>query len=874
MRALLLPAFLMTISLASAQTKDPLRLGREITPTFQSIHLTVDPRHPEFSGQTTIELTAHQTVSQFRLHARDMKLDRVSLHGKGGTMAVTHESSVEKGLVTAKTAHPLAPGAYTLEIDFSAKFNTQAASLYRMETGGAAYAFTQFESDDARGAFPCWDEPEFKYPFQLTLTVPRADLAVTNTPIEKETVMESVTGEYKIVVFKKTPPLPTYLLAIAVGPLESVPVADLRVPGLIIAPRGQAALTAEAVKVTAPILTALEKYFGRPYPYEKLDQIAVPEFWPGAMENAGLVTYADSILLVDSRAASVVQKRNLVAVMAHELSHMWFGDLVTMEWWDDLWLNESFASWMGDKITHQLYPELSIDTEEIAGADRAMLTDAKPSTRAIRQPVAANENFLQAADELAYQKGQRVLGMFERWIGPEKFRQGVVDYLKAHEWKNAAAADLWKAFGAAAGKDINTPMATFLDQGGVPLVSVEPAKGGIMLRQHRFLNHSVNAPAAMWQIPVVLKFSAGGPKTILLTSAEQFVPLEGTPAWVHPNAGEEGYYRWTVPAAMLEAMSESNTTGKANGTLGLAHLDLRERVGLITNVSALLDAGEIHGDEYLRVLGRFANDDAPQVINSLLNGLSKVESAFLTPELEEAYAAYLRKTLGPALHRWGLVKKAGEPEAVSFLRPRLLYRLANEGRDAALMSEAQKLGHDYMHDPASIDPALATNALRLAAIRGDAAMFDDYRQRFETTQIPADRQRYLVSLGEFRDPALVTSALTYALDGKTRPQEVLTIPSVVSEGDLKNEDLAYEWMTGNYEAIVKRIPPDVAAFLPQFAEGCSEERLERAKAFFADPKHQVEGTQKELAKVADSVTNCVSLRKREGAAVAEFLRKN
>ncbi len=851
---------LMTLP-ASAQMKDPLRLTREVIPASQSIQLTVDPRRQEFSGQTVIDLEVRESVSQFRFHARDMKLDRVTLHHGTERIEVAHESGVSKGLVTARASRPLVPGSYILEIEFSAPFNTQATSLYRMETGGAAYAFTQFESDDARGAFPCWDEPEFKYPFQITLTVPCGDLAVTNTPIE----WVKPVGVSTIIRFKKTPPMPTYLLAIAVGPLETVPVPDLRIPGRIIAPKGQAALTAEAMKVTAPILAALEEYFQRPYPYEKLDQIAVPEFWPGAMENAGLVTYADSILLVDSRAASVVQKRNLCAVMAHELSHMWFGDLVTMEWWDDLWLNESFASWMGDKITHQLYPELSIDTEEIAGADRAMLTDAKPSTRAIRQPVSANENFLQAADELAYQKGQRVLGMFERWMGPEKFRQGVIDYLKAHEWKNAAAADLWKALGAAAGKDINTPMATFLDQGGVPLVSVEPAKDGITLRQHRFVNYGVKGNGEMWQIPVVLKTSSGETYAVLLTGREQHVALGKEIAWVHPNAGEEGYYRWKVPGSMLDAMTEAPAR---------AHLSVRERVGLIANVTALLDAGEIHGDEYLRVLGRFADDTAPQVINSLLNGLSKVEIAFVTEPLEGAYAAYLRKTLRPAFDRWGLEKKSGEPDAVSFLRPRLLYRLANEGRDAALMKEAQRLAHAYAHDAASIDPALATNALRLSAMRGDGALFSEYQRRFETTQIPADRQRYLLSLGEFRDPALVGRALEYALDSKTRPQEVLTIPNVISEGDLVNEDRAFEWMTANYAAIVKRIPPDVAAFLPQFADGCSEARLERATKFFADPAHQVEGTQKELAKVADSVANCVSLRKREGPSVAEFLRKH
>jgi alanyl aminopeptidase len=852
MRRLVLLVLLMTTSLLAQNAKDPLRLGRDVTPSFQFIHLNVDPRQPDFHGFTRIELTVHKSITEFRFHARDMKLETMVMKdAKGGQVAVSHSDVGGKGLMAVKAQRAIAPGAYTLEMEFSAKFNTQAASLYRMDTGGAAYVFTQFESDDARGAFPCWDEPEFKYAFQLKISVPAEDMVVTNTPVEST---EPRLG--KTVTFKKTPPMPTYLLAIAVGPLEAIPVPGLKIPGSIIAPKGQAKLAAEAAKVTPPILEALEKYFGRPYPYEKLDQIAVPEFWPGAMENAGLVTYADSILLVDSKAMSVTQKRNLVAVMAHELSHMWFGDLVTMEWWDDLWLNESFASWMGDKIGHQLYSELSLDTEEIAGADRAMLTDAKLSTRAVRQHVSANENFLQTADELAYQKGQRVLGMFEHWIGPEKFRQGVIDYMKAHEWKNATAADLWSALGTAAGKDITKPMTTFLDQGGVPLVTVEPVAGGIKLHQQRFLNYGVTAPAANWQIPVVLKFSGNVTKAVLLTGAEQFVPMDGPVKWVHPNADEAGYYRWKVPADMLVAMA----------------MNVRERVGLIANLSALLDAGEIHGDDYLRVLGHMANDGMPQVINSLLNALNKMETAFITGDLEEAYAKYLQKTLGPAMSRWGVEKKPGEAEAVSFLRPRLLYRLANEGRDTALLEHAEKLAESYVKDPSSIDPALASNALRLSAIRGDGKRFDAYQQRFETTQVPADRQRYLVSLGEFRNPELVKRAMAYALEGKLRPQELLTIPNVVSNGSLKNDNAGYEWMTGNYATIVKRIPPDFAAFLPQFADGCSEERLEKAKKFFADPAHQAEGTLKELAKVSDSVTNCVGLRKREGKAVADYLR--
>src|SRR5258706_9828782 len=342
-----LPAILALASgalaapLGAVETADPGRLARDVVPTFQAVRLVLDPAQAEYRGTAHVELNVARPTAVFGFHAEGPVLSALKLRGAGGEVPLRHTVGA-RGLVRAEADRPIPPGAYTLDIDFTAPFDTRAAGLYRATVRGESYAFTQFEADDARKAFPCWDEPSFKFPYQLTVVVPEKDLAVSNTPIESETAR----GGQKTVVFKRTPSLPSYLLAIAVGPFDTVPIPGLSVPGRVVAVKGSGGMAAEAARITPPLVAALERYFGRSYPFEKLDLIAVPEFWPGAMENAGAITFAEGILLVD-QAASSQQERRLVEITAHELAHMWFGDLVTMAWWDDLWLNESFASWMG-----------------------------------------------------------------------------------------------------------------------------------------------------------------------------------------------------------------------------------------------------------------------------------------------------------------------------------------------------------------------------------------------------------------------------------------------------------------------------------------------------------------------------------------------
>jgi alanyl aminopeptidase len=632
--------------------------------------------------------------------------------------------------------------------------------------------------------------------------VPEAHLAIANTLPEKETIENG----WKTITFRKTKPLPSYLLAIATGPLETVEIPNLGVPARVVTVKGQSQLAAAAVEMTGPILRALEAYFGGPYPYDKLDLLAVPEYWAGAMENPGAITYSDNILLLDPQTTTLAEKRRLARVTAHELAHMWFGDLVTMTWWDDLWLNESFADWMGDKITHQVYPEFNWDLTALEGTLAVMSEDARPSTSPIRRPMESTDNLFENVG-LAYEKGKAVLGMFERWVGPETFRRGVLAYLEAHAWGNATADDLWRALDKASGKKLSEAMAGFIEQPGFPLVEVTSVSGSkVTLAQHRFRVLGVEQEDMAWQIPVGLKYGRGTEvktETVLLDMSEKTFDLGVDAEWVMPNAGSEGYYRWAVPPRMLDAISSR----------ALQALNPRERIGLVSNSGALMTAGALGGDDYLRTLNALAVDPEPLVLGSLLDALEGVKMAMIPPEEETAFAAFVRRTFGPAL---------------------------------------------------------VPVVIRLAAHDGDRTLYEDYRKRAENAANPGLRQQFLGALGSFRDPELRAATLRYSAESSIRPNEIFAVTGGIMETEAGREAL-YRWITGNYDAITGRLPQEFASFLPFIASGCSSDRLAAARVFFSEPEHQAPGIERQMAKVSDQVTECVDLREREGAAVARYL---
>ena len=841
---------LLLLFLAPSLFAATVRLGEDVLPVRQQVLLATDPRSDVYRGAVQVDLEVKKPVRAFRFHAVDLSIVSLRLTRNGAPVDAVYSAS-EGGTVLVRVEKPLARGRYALAIDFTNKYNRQAVGLYKMTLkDGTPYLFTQFQAVDARRAFPVWDEPGIKIPYELTVTIPAQYDAVSNTPV----AAESKDGDTRTIRFAATKPLPSYLIALAVGEFDYTPIEGMSVPGRVVAPKGQGRLAASAAAVTPKILAALEAYFGGRYPFEKMDLIAVPEYWAGAMENPGAITYRDTILLLDPATATPDQRQNLARVTAHELAHMWFGDLVTMEWWDDFWLNESFADWMGDKITDQLFPEFEHAISEMAGVQGVMNADMRATTDPIRRRNQTPEEAMRNVG-LAYDKGKAVLAMFEQWIGPEKFRAGVLAHIEANRWGNANSSEFFASLSRHAPAGTAAALETFIAQPGIPLVTVERnGTSTLRLTQERFSAAKV-APQT-WHIPVTLRTDRGT-KAVMLDTKSKTVQLDAPAQWVYPHANGVGYYRWQMDDAAMTALAR-----RAADVLAP-----RERLAFIGNLGALFRAGELHGDAYLQLLETFAADPDPHVAETLLFALGHVRTTFDSPETRPRFADYLRRTLAPMLARIGSTPREGEPLTVTSLRPTLIAYLAEYGLDEPTRQFAREAAAKYLQDPRSVHPTLASVVVGLSASHGDAALYEEYRRHFEAATVPAERARFLSALRQFSDPELRRRTREYALTPAVRPTELFTL---IGDTDTEEErEALYRWVTENFDALRKKMPPTFASGSPFIAGGCNPERVARAREFFASRK--IEGTERQLARVEEQVNECAALRSREMEAVARYL---
>jgi aminopeptidase N len=828
-----------------------VRLGTDVVPTRETVRLRMDPRAADYTGTVSIDLDVKRAAPSVALHAEEMTIRRATVGGK----EAAHAAGLDDTIVVTP-AQPFAVGRTKLVLEFANEYDRRAVGLYKMERADESYLYTQFEADDARKAYPCFDEPGFKIPWQITIEVPPAYDAVSNTPGRAPAERDG----WKEIAFAETKPLPSYLVALAVGRFAFTPIEGMGVPGRIVTLRGQEHLAGLAARGTAPLLKAAEGYFGLPYPYEKLDVIAIPEYWPGAMEHPGAITFADGILLLDEKTATPSQRSLMARVMAHELAHMWFGDLVTMAWWDDLWLNESFADWLGDKITAEVLPETRVAVTQMDDLHRAMETDRRRASVAVRRPVEDPNDLLRSIG-IVYNKGKSVLGMFERYLGPERFRDGVRAYVRENAWKNATADRLWTALDRAAGGGASPAIATFIEQPGLPLVSVTRAgKNRFVLAQQRYSTAGVALPAQTWKVPVTLRYADGASsraETFLLDGASREVTLPvPSAAWVFPNADAAGYYRFDLPAADLQDLADH----------AAERLSVVERVAFLQNAQALLDAGRIDGARFLQVIGRFGADADADVAAAALDALGEVDDAFINSSTRPGFAAYVRRTLRPALDRVGWAPVAGEEPAVTTLRPRLYGWLGEFGDDPDVRREAAALADRVIAGDDTVPASLRAGVLRIRALDGDAALFAVYRQRFESAQSPTDRARFLGACVGFRDPKVRAEVLAWALT--LRPQELAGLAAGL-RGTSEGRTQVFDWLSANFDVIVKRIPPPYHPALAGFAGGCERERLEPARALFTE--HQVPAAAEELAKVTEQVDECLALRTREAGNVRDYL---
>ncbi|MCL5746412.1 MAG: ERAP1-like C-terminal domain-containing protein, partial [Acidobacteria bacterium] len=725
---------------------------------------------------------------------------------------------------------------------------------------------------------PCFDQPQFKTPWQVTLRIPGGDSAFSNTPVLSES---AAAGGLKTVKFEETKPLPSYLVALAVGPLEAVnagTAGSQHTPVRIITPKGYSSEAAYAAEVTPKILTMLEQYFGLPYPYQKLDNVAMPMvFGFGAMENAGLVTYAQTIILARPADDTIEFRRRYAVVCAHELAHQWFGDLVTPEWWNDIWLNESFATWMEQKIVNGWKPEWGVLDSDIIASQAAMVTDSLTSAREIRQPVVSENDIANAFDTITYEKGGAVIRMFEDWIGPEKFRNGVHLYLSQHAYGNATATDFLSAISRAAGRDVAPAFSTFLDQTGVPLVMISlkcDAKGPrLELSQQRYLPlGSKGSPARTWDIPVCVAYSAGGARgrdCTLLTQQSQEMALsaKSCPDWVLGNAGAAGYYRVLYVDGLGKKLYQ-----RAAGGLSTA-----ERIDVLGDARALMRGGEIPAGRELALVPEFSSEPGRYVVESTIDIADGIKAHLVPQKLEDNYERFVRRNYAARAEQVGWTPKPGEDDSVRLLRPRLVPFVARAGRDKKLVANADSLARGWLKDRSAVASEMVIPVLTTAAEFGGRDLFERYLAAARSETNLRDRERLVTALGSFRDPAIAKSAMDLILTGQFDPRmsfELLFGPLEYPE----TRALPFEFVKQNFDTLLSKLPrgatADSGAMLPMVAGSfCSLERRNEVEDFFKGRIADFPGGPRNLDQVLESITICTAVRKAQEASAAEFLAR-
>ena len=855
-----------------------LHLPRDVRPLRYSLSMRIVPTEPRFSGEAGIEVDLERPRSTIWLHGRGLHVTSARVDD----LSARYEQVNAEGLARIVLEQPRGPGKATLHLSWDGEFDPQIVGLYVAHEAGERYAYTQFEAVDARRAFPGFDEPVFKTPFDVTLTVPAKDEAIANTmPIE-------VTPEgpgLKRVRFAPTRPLPTYLLLWAVGPFDVVtppplPPNEVRSRPLQVrgvAPKGRGGELEFALKTGADLLVRLERYFGSEFPFDKLDHVAAPDYSYGAMENAGAILYREDILLFQPGISAEQTRKSIASVMSHEMAHQWFGDWVTLRWWTDAWLNESFATWMGNRTVEEWDPAYGAWTSFLGGVDYAMEKDALASARAVRQPLEDVKNVWNQFDSITYQKGGGVLAMFERFLGPDRFRDGIRAYLRAHAYGGGDTDDLLAALSQASGREITPAFQTFLDQAGIPLIEarVECSRGGakLLLRQQRYLPLGSGAQRdRLWQIPVCARYSAQGAENescILLSQPEGALPLDACPAWVLPNADASGYYRWTLPARDLREL-----TGAA-----YRRLRPRERISVAENVQAAMRAGTLGFSEGMSAIAPLAADRDPQVARIPIDVLVAARDD-LVPEVSRARVEQVgRQLYGPVARRLGWKPRKGEPIPARTFRAEVLAYLAFSARDPAVLAEAARRGRAYAgfedgrFHPRAVDPSLAAVALAAAVRESGPKAFDALLERLVQEPDSALRRRILRALAATDDPALRNRVLALPLDARLRKNERVAVLFDVA-GHLESREAAWQALKREFDQLVPELPAAHAQIAIALAgEFCDPAHLADAQAFFGERAPRVPAGPRQLTETLEKVRLCIAYRDAQGESAARFFAR-
>src|SRR4051812_17255443 len=804
-----------------AQRDIPTQLPKTVRPLQYALSLHPDAGKLAFSGKAVIDIHVYQPVKEIILNAVDLAIKDVSLAPLAadgtstGAPVAARDVRVDADAQTATFAFAdtIAPGRYRLTIPYTGKIYTQAAGFFALDYDSAAgkkrALFTQFEAPDARRMFPSWDEPQFRTPYNLTVTVPAGDDVVANRPQGSSRGKGDGT---KTVTFHTPPPMSSYLVFLGVGEFDRITTRSAGAEIGVVAKRGSGENGRLALDSAAKILPFYNAYFGTPFPLPKLDNVAGPgssQFF-GAMENWGAIFTFESVLLNDPAITSEASRQRIFEVAAHEMAHQWFGDLVTMAWWDDLWLNEGFASWMATKATAGIHPEWQPGLDIVDAREAAMRLDSVATTHSIVQHVTTVDQISQAFDSITYSKGEAVITMLEAYVGSDAWRRGVQDYVRVHKYSNTQTDDLWQAVEKAAGKPVTAIAHDFTLQPGVPLIRVEAARctGGktvMTLRQGEFSRDRPDKAALAWHVPVIAAGLGGGEARTLLTGTGSVTVPGCGPVLL--NSGQSGYYRTLYSAPLLDRLTASYGQMKAV-----------DQLGLLSDTWGLGLAGYQSAARALDLVDRVPDGANSRLYARTAAILNQVYGMYEGDAAHRAMVArYASKRLGPVLARIGWTAKPGEPAPVTVLRSELIGTLGDMG-DPAVVAEANRLY--AAGDPLATSGGLRSTILAVVARNIDAAGWDRLRAQARAETNPLVKASLYRALGAARDPALAQRALDLAL---TDEPGATTSSAIIGSVAAEHPELAFDYAVKNRTRVEPLVDTSSRSrFLPGLASGSAD----------------------------------------------------
>ncbi|NCP66405.1 MAG: M1 family metallopeptidase [Paraglaciecola sp.] len=841
----------LLINKSAATEQEHYRISDDVTPTFQQITLRIDPDQPTFNGETTFDITVNKSTDTVEFYQIGLTISVAELIDGEQRIPLT-VTARGYDIQQAKAAKKLATKPYQLHLVFSGKVNTSSDGMYLSKFEGNNYIFTQFEDMHARRAFPSFDEPAFKIPYQVTISAPEKHTVISNTLVNKRSVADG----WQTVEFNKTKPMPSYILAYAVGEMDSADIEGLSIPGKIYTPKGQAHRTKFVASHTAPLLKGLENYFGSPYPFEKIDFVAVPNFTHGAMENAGLVTYRSSYLLLEDEP-NLTEQRGPLNVVTHELAHMWYGNLVTMAWWDDLWLNEAFASWMATKVMLSVHPEQNLEAGLVQ--EGAFGADASPTTKPVKKIVKSQVDVMDGLG-LNYSKGESILQMIEALVGEKAFQKGIQTYMKNNAWGNAEADDLWAVLSTVADFDVPALMKTYLEQPAYPLVEFNQSGG---ISQSRYRLQGAEVKEQTWIVPLAISYKKNGKiqrQQLFLKEQNMQLPELAEAEWIYPNDNAMGYMRWQIPSAQLQALIKD-----------ISALNAREKKSLLYNTDALFKAGKIDLAEHMSVLDALAGDEDPVVGSAVVAALNDL--VFLVDADNEAkFAKFAQSKLLTWFKRLGTTELASDSSDVSRLRSGVFGLLARYTNSPEVSATSLQLTQAFLADPNSVPRSIAAPAMRNVVRLGDATWFDKFKNAYQQTN-DANVQGVIGRAMIFPQAENVQKVLDFAMTDNVTPANVIGFIARAASGQDDKTEL-YKWLETHFAALVKKMPEYHVARLPEYASSsCNAKDIEMSAAFYQTRKVEHAGMERSVDIEQEESKQCLTLKMANQQSFNAYLEK-